>query len=181
MSEPVSAPVLTELILYACPSGPLAQQIEAYFDRSRLQYGANRAHAYMPHCTLTGFFHDRPSAIPEYVQAAQQALNQHPNGTVTIDQLRLKPDWHGLELTSPWLEQVAATFAAQGDSATRTDAIRLKTWLHLSLAYGFDKAQHGPLSQLAENMIDPTQPVTWQIRFYERQPEGRWTCHWPGR
>ena len=127
-----------ELILYACPMGPLAEQIGTYFERSQLQFGANRAHAYMPHCTLTGFFHDQASAIPQYVQATQQALNDHPTGPVTIDTLRLKPDWHGLELTSPWLEQVAATFAAQTDLPTRLDAIRLKTWLHLSLAYGFE-------------------------------------------
>ena len=169
----------TELILYACPIGPLAKQIEAYFALSRSQFGANRAHDYMPHCTLTGFFHDQPSAIPSYVHAAQQALSQHPSGTVTLDKLRLKPDWHGLELTSPWLEQVAMTFAERSTSTTRVDDIRLKDWLHLSLAYRFEKAQHESLAELAEKLIDPTQPVSWQVRFYERHPQNGWICHWP--
>ena len=169
----------TELILYACPVGSLAAQIEAYFTRSRSQFGANRAHNYMPHCTLTGFFHDQRGAILSYTDAAQQALAAHPTGPITLDKLRLKPDWHGIELTSPWLEDVAATFAQQATSATRTDEIRLKHWLHLSLAYGFNQAHHEKLAELAEKMIDLSQPVTWQVRFYERHAQNGWTCHWP--
>lgn len=171
-----------ELILYACPRGPLAAQIEAYFTQSQVQVGPNRAHGYMPHCTLTGFFHDQHSAIPLYVQATQQALNRHPDGAVTIDALYLKQSWHGLALTSPWLEAVAASFAAQAANvSTRLDDIRLKTGLHLSLAYGFETGQHKALAQLAETLIDITQPVTWHIQFYERHRPGSWTCHWPIR
>ncbi|MEO1741642.1 MAG: hypothetical protein AAFR99_07530 [Cyanobacteria bacterium J06629_9] len=169
--------ILSQLILYAYPVGPLADQIEAYYAQSLEAFGPNRAHAYMPHCTLTGFFTDKAVSISLYVDAAAQAMAQSPSTPITIDQLHLKPDWHGLSLTAPALEQLAATFAKQADSPTRQEPIRVKTHLHLSLAYGFPKEQHEPLAQLAEQSVDPTKPVRWQLRFYERHPSGDWTCH----
>ena len=47
---------MPKLIVYACPVGELAEQLETYFSKSRLACGPNQAHQYMPHCTLTGFF-----------------------------------------------------------------------------------------------------------------------------
>ncbi|MGC1309940.1 MAG: hypothetical protein WA885_22160 [Phormidesmis sp.] len=52
-----------QLILYVCPTGPMARQIETYFEQSQQRYGPNAAHAYMPHCTLTGFFEDEEGAV----------------------------------------------------------------------------------------------------------------------
>ncbi|MEO0802793.1 MAG: hypothetical protein AAFY57_11025 [Cyanobacteria bacterium J06642_2] len=49
---------LRELILYACPVGSLVEQLDCYFQKSLQLCGHNTAHLYMPHCTLTGFFHD---------------------------------------------------------------------------------------------------------------------------
>ena len=173
------------LIVYACPTGELAEQIEQYFQQSLAVCGANAAHRYMPHCTLTGFFQDEETAIPLYVQALDDALNQaqpYPTPAITIQQLTFRPDWHGLELQSDWLKQAIATFATLAVSPTRPDALRLKDWLHLSLAYEFQAEQSKALLQLAQKHIHLQSPVRWEVRFYQRHssphsPDQHWTCH----
>lgn len=174
-----------ELIVYACPTGDLATQMAHYFARSRAECGPNTAHAYMPHCTLTGFFHDLPASIPHYVQRLERALAAarptQPTPVIAIERLRFDTQFHGFELSSPWLAQLVAAFATAADSPTRVDAIRLKDWLHLSLAYHFPPEQHDALMQIARGTIDPAAPVAWDLRFYERGPDNGWTCHacWP--
>ena len=176
-----------QLILYACPIGPLAHQIEDYLQVSRQRWGENKAHQYMPHCTLTGFFHDQREAIALYLQVLETVVaeaRQRP-GTIQITDLLFQDDWHGLTLESPWLQSLTQSFAQTAHSPTRTDTLRLKTWLHVSLAYGFDPAHAAALKQLAMERVDPKATVEWDVRFYERSPKERqrqmplneWTCH----
>ena len=176
---------IEKLIVYACPTGELAQQIEAYDAETRRLVGPNSAHQYMPHCTLTGFFHDDRLAVPRYLAALSAVLDRarptKPAPVVTVGQLCLKPDWHYLPLTSPWLRDLTRDFAVEADSETRQEALRLKDDLHLSLAYDYPPEQEQPLARLATKMIDPTTPVGWELRFYEQHPDRSWTCHasWP--
>ncbi|HEY9646941.1 MAG TPA: hypothetical protein V6C88_11255 [Chroococcidiopsis sp.] len=174
----------SQFIVYACPTGPLADQLAHYFEHSLRQCGRNAAHAYMPHCSLTGFFRDDETAAPLYRRAIAQALSQAPpcpDPVIAITGLHFRPDWHGLELQSDWLKQLIANFAQLSISCTRDEPLRLKTWLHLSLAYDFptDRAAH--LTHLAQTHIDPHAPVGWELRFYQRHPDHTWTCHqsWP--
>lgn len=122
---------VSQLILYACPVGPLAQQIDAYLDKSKRLCGANAAHAYMPHCTLTGFFVDSGCAewavsdaelekasqtIAYYIDALEKVLTDYkqslknnlapaePAPKIQIEQLMFRPDWHGLPLRADWLK-----------------------------------------------------------------------------
>ena len=67
-----------QFIIYACPVGELNTQIETYFAESH-QYGENKAHKYMPHCTLTGFFTEDFDAIPSYLQALDTAYTSARN------------------------------------------------------------------------------------------------------
>jgi ubiquitin-associated SH3 domain-containing protein len=171
----------TDLIVYACPIGPLSAQIEAFYAASLAQCGPNSAHAYPPHITLTGFFHDEPAAVPRYVSALgaahERAIANGP-AEITISDLLLRPDFLAFTLVSPWLEALAADFAASvAEPLTRQDAIRLKNWLHLSLAYGYAEQQFLPLKALVEQHIDRSAPVAWELRFYERQPNTVWVCH----
>jgi hypothetical protein len=53
-------------IVYACPIGALTEEIEHYFAQSLELYGPNAVHKYMPHCTLTGFFHDESGSLSIY-------------------------------------------------------------------------------------------------------------------
>jgi hypothetical protein len=164
----------TALIVYACPVGPLAEQVAEFYAISRERFGPNSAHAYPPHITLTGFFYDDPAAVELYTAALAAAHAARPQGVITITELLTSAEFHGLLIASPWLEALTADFADRAHSATRRDALRLKTNLHLSLAYGFAAADGPALGALARRMVDPAAPVAWVLRLYERRPDGAW-------
>ena len=89
--------MVTDLIVYAHPTGELAAQLEQYFETSRDLFGANAAHKYPVHCSLTGFFHDEAASIPIYIDALSSTLGEclahsGPNLAPSIDQLRLEGD-----------------------------------------------------------------------------------------
>ena len=177
--------VEAELILYACPSGELAGQIARYFAAAKEGFSWNPAHNYMPHCSLTGFFHDAPPAISEYVAvmkgllAGREACTRMP--VLRVKEMVLRKDFHGLSLSSDWLLRLVADFAAAAPAATRTDALRLKHWLHLSLAYRFPEAEHESLAELARRTVNAQAPVTWTLYLYQRHRDHRWSQHgqWP--
>jgi ubiquitin-associated SH3 domain-containing protein len=100
-----------------------------------------------------------------------------PLPVMTVTGLTLTEQFHGLELESPWLKEVTAVFAQTAYSPTRTEPIRPKEWLHLSLAYGFPLLQHFLLAQMAREVVDAQTAVSWELRFYERHPNHTWTCH----
>lgn len=172
---------MNKFILYICPTGPLAEQIEQYYVHARAEVGPNPAHDYMPHGSLTGFFPDEPATTAGYVALLAQLVAEfapsQPTPVLRITHVMLNERFHGLELESPWLKALTAAFAERAESPTRPEAIRCKEWLHLSFAYGFPPEQHEPLLRLAGALIDPTAPVQWALRFYERHSGQRWTCH----
>src|SRR5690349_8792203 len=110
------------LIVYACPQGELADQLARYYARSTALCGPNAAHQYMPHCTLTGFFHDDAGAIATYVAALEAALWRarptQPVPVLQIERMELGVDFHGLRLRGPWLQTLCADFARTVDSPT---------------------------------------------------------------
>jgi ubiquitin-associated SH3 domain-containing protein len=172
-----------ELIVYACPSGPLAEQLATYFERSLREVGPNAAHGYMPHVTLTGFFHDDAAAITAYGDALTAAIAEMPPpdaNALRVDGMHLMADFLYLKIESPWLIAMSRRFAHHAHSPTRRDALRLKDWLHLSLAYQFPDSQHQALTALARGLVDPFAPTTWAVRVYERDG-ARWAIHgeWP--
>jgi ubiquitin-associated SH3 domain-containing protein len=164
-----------ELILYAVPTGSLAQAIAAFFDE--LAERPTTAQRFPPHCTLTGFFHDDADAIGQYVDAAQGVVRP-----VRVDvALRTTPEWIGLEVQSPDLLALARDFAAAAAPIeSRRDQIRLKDWLHVSLAYGHDADATDELANLATKLVDPAADVGWALRVYERR-ERDWIVRgsWP--
>jgi len=175
-----------EFIIYACPTGILAEQLKLYFEQSLTNCGPNTAHRFMPHCTLTGFFREQGSAIPLYLRALERAINRAlpicPQPPIVVRGLVFRPDWHGLELESPWLKQLMVNIASTATSPTRQTPLRLKDWLHLSLAYEFRADEEESLRVLAQDLIDPAAPVDWELRFYQRHPHNNsWICHhvWP--
>ena len=180
---------MAQLIIYACPVGPLEQQIKSYLEKAQARYGRNAAHAYMPHCTLTGFFEDEVSAIPDYVDKLNVSFDEYrdriPSPSIKIKQLTFNPNWHGLALEADWLKQIVADFAGRSHSLTRSQSLRLKDWLHLSLAYEFKPDHAAGLTQLAKELIDVSSAVSWELRFYEQRlakepaPSSAttWKCH----
>ncbi|MDB9526649.1 hypothetical protein PN498_11660 [Oscillatoria sp. CS-180] len=172
---------MTKFIVYACPTGELAEQLKTYFDKSRMAYGPNMAHQYMPHCTLTGFFEDVPGAVPRYTQKLERSLKRlrrsQPEPVIDVKDLVFRADWHGLELSSEWLRKLILDFVCTATSATRKTPLRPKDWLHLSLAYDFVSEQSDDLKALAVNLVDPQAPVDWELRFYQHNPDKSWICH----
>mgnify|MGYP006267049955 CR=1 FL=1 len=176
---------MAKYIVYACPVGELAGQLHNFFEQSRERFGANAAHKYMPHCSLTGFFEDRTLAMPIYAQtlhrAYMRAYPSRPRPVIEVKGFNFQQDWHGLELESPWLKQLIVDFTCTAVSPSRKQALRPKTWLHLSLAYEFPSEQGKQLAALAQETVDPEAPVDWQLCYYQRNPDGSWICHhtWP--
>ena len=129
---------MPKFILYACPVGPLADQIQAFLDQSRARFGPNAAHAYMPHCTLTGFFSDDPAVVPGDLQRLDRllarALPAGPRPVVRVTGWGAQPGWLGLELESPWLRGLAKDFAASASGGSRQTPVKEKSRLHLTLA-----------------------------------------------
>jgi ubiquitin-associated SH3 domain-containing protein len=168
-------------IVYACPVGALSEQLDAFYARSLAEVGRNAAHAYMPHVTLTGFFTDAPESVPAYLEALAMAREAAwPSRTelpLAITGVELGERFHGLLLEGDWLKGLIKDFAARADSPTRSESLRLKDWLHLSLAYDFPPDQGPPLAEMARAMVDLRAPVMWELRFYERGEDGGWVCH----
>jgi hypothetical protein len=182
---PPSPDAPARLIIYACPTGALAAQVDAFYTASRARCGPNSAHAYPPHITLTGFFNDEAGALPIYhaalAAAHTAAMATRPSRPIVITKLLVSAEFHGLLVVSPWLEALTADFADRAASPSRPAALRLKRDLHLSLAYGF-RAEDGPaLGALACSMVSPEADVAWELRLYEQRPAGEWLCHgvWP--
>jgi len=176
-----------ELIVYACPTGELAAQLQTYFDATRAALGPNTAHRYMPHISLTGFFHDENSAIPSYGTALQAALQTvmplrpQDGSAIQITGMRFQDAFHYLQIASPWLTRLSAEFARIAESPTRIDAVRVKDFLHLSLAYGFEPQHAARLAQFARELVNTRSQVDWELHFYERHDDNCWTSRerWP--
>lgn len=171
---------VNQFIVYACPIGKLNSQLESYFDQSRKLCGKNSAHKYMPHCSLTGFFEDELSSTAIYLQALDKAYQQAKDNRlslrVKIVKLTFSENWHGLELQAEGLKRSIAEFARLADSPTRQEEIRLKDWLHLSLAYDFNFKDAAELQSLATTTLDLQASVNWELRFYQKKPDWSWKC-----
>ena len=168
-----------QFIVYACPTGELNDRIEAYLIESKALFGANSAHKYMPHCTLTGFFSAELQSVPIYLQALDKAYATAQSDRsldVGIKRLILSKDWHGLELQSDGLKQLIVNFAQDRTLTNYFEKLRLKDWLHLSLAYNFSSQHEEQLKQLAVKAIDLDAPVQWELRFYQKNPDWSWQC-----
>ena len=166
-------------IVYACPVGELNKQINKYLDRSNNLYGVNSAHKYMPYCTLTGFFNAEPDSIPIYLEALDRTYSEaekNLNLGIKIKQLVFNKKWHGLELEAEDLKTLIANFERTITIRDYHEKLRLKDWLHLSLAYNFNLEYSSKLQQLALEIIDLKADVNWELRFYQKNPDWSWKC-----
>ncbi len=167
-------PADRELILYATPTGPLADCCDAYFQWA----GDNTttAQEYPPHCTLTGFFRRAGARADELIDRTKAMIAEAgpvPDGAVDVVSLMTTDDWVGLELRSPWLLGLATEIAVADRPTGEEDALRLKDWLHLSLAYGVDDlTDHGAR---ARRSVDIGLTAGWEVALWERHQDRRWS------
>ncbi len=169
----------SQFIVYACPVGKLNQQIEKYLHQSRELYEANSAHKYMPHCTLTGFLNAESNSISVYIKALDKAYIEAKNNLdldIKIKQLTFNENWHGLELKAENIKTLIVNFFQNKTINNYQEKLRLKDWLHLSLAYNFNPEYESELKQLALEIIDLKSDANWELRFYQKNPDWSWKC-----
>ena len=165
-----------ELILYATPTGPLADSLDVRYRRLEAE-GPTTAQDYPPHCTLTGFFHRAEDDVPRIVAELEQAIadiGAAPENPVEIVSLHRKADWVGLELRSEWLRGLTQRFVEVHRVDAGDDALRPKDWLHLSIGYGV--ADLGPAREVTAD-FDLEQDVDWEVGLWERHLDATWSCH----
>ncbi len=163
---------MRELILYATPTGALADQCDRYFEHLEAAGLATTAQTYPPHCTLTGFFHrpaDRAEAVAAEFNRGLAAAGPVPDDSVEVVGLVTKHDWVGLELRSSWLHELTVALAEAHVPSADDDRLRIKDWLHLSLAYGV--ADLDRQAEAARKMVDPEASVGWEVGLWERRQD----------
>lgn len=159
---------MSELILYATPTGQLADSCARYF-KAATTLGDTTAQSYPPHCTLTGFFH-RPS---ELIPSINAAISVRSLRDIEVIAVAHHDAWLGLELHSPKLFELTQRFiAALPEPTGDEDPLRPKDWLHLSLAYGVDDL--AAYAVLADDLIDSSVACEWEIALWERLSAGEW-------
>jgi hypothetical protein len=167
---------LTRLIVYATPTQAFADACRVFDDAARA-IAPTAAQRYPAHCSLTGFFRRDGGDIPRIVDEVADAF---PGGTVDPTSVGVAgpvrhDSWLGFELTSPSLITSTERFARRHVVGNGDDAIRVKSWLHLSLAY--DVGDLGPYLAAAETIDWTVAPSAWSIGLWEWDDGGEWTRH----
>ena len=77
-------PKETKLIIYACPTGVLAQELKQTFKQIERECSVNNAHYYFPHITLCSFFSlaDKDN-IPLLIQALDESIQTYSPSSST--------------------------------------------------------------------------------------------------
>ena len=163
---------LHELILYATPTGDLLSWCNDYFDIAA-QHGGTEAQNYPPHCSMTGFFHRSASRSNEAIDALSN-IGAKPTD-IPIDSLNLsidKPDWLGIEIQSEMLKTITSLFSSNYKHLSDEDPLRVKEWLHLSLAYGVKDIN--PFKKALNNICDLPSESSWEVALWQRRRQNIW-------
>jgi hypothetical protein len=167
-------------IIYVCPTGDLANQLSTYFTRSYEVCGPNSAHKYMPHCSLTGFFEFEDKDLDRWTTTIENVLSSMipsmPGPPVHIMDMVFRKKIHCLELDSAWLRTLISKMISTASSHGIARNVKSKSWLHLSLAYGFREKDAHKLKHLAVDTICPRSSVEWNLRFYSRDESNQFEC-----
>jgi len=183
-----------ELILYATPCGELGERCRTYFRRAS-SFGPTTAQTYPPHCTLTGFFRRRVGDVGGIVDEAVETLvgcglderGRLDRTEVAVNGPERRGLWVGLTVDSTRLLALAERFAVRHRArpGALDDPIRLKTDLHLSLAYGEvigAEDRPGALAERLERYADLaaevfSEPLSddWEVALWRRSTGSTWS------
>ena len=162
-----------EVILYATPTGAFADACDRYWATLDRLESSTTAQTYPPHCTLTGFFRRKPADIRRVV--GEVAAVSEATGALTVSAARLerRDDWVGFVLQSRSFEAAIQGFVSGHIVEDGDDALRPKTWLHLSLSYGDGADPDLHLAQAA-HIFNGVKPGPWSLGLWRRR-NGAWS------
>lgn len=169
---------MLELILYATPEGPLAERCAALWAELAAAGRETAAQTYPPHVTLTGFFRRPPERVDDVVADVARGVGECSLDAVADVSMRplCTEDWAGLEVRSPALHDLTATVVDAHLVASDEDALRIKDWLHLSLAYG-DGVDVAALAPRCLEAVAGAPATGWTVGLWSRDEAG-WRRLW---
>ncbi|KAI4895581.1 hypothetical protein NFI96_015673 [Prochilodus magdalenae] len=146
-----------EYVLYLRPSGPLQNQLNHFWQQSRLTCGKNKAHNIFPHITLCQFFMCADSKVEALCGALQSSVSQWRGRfprTLPLE-LYTSANFIGLfveEQVAETLKKFAADFAAEAATKADVHVEPHKKQLHVTLAYHFPSSHLASLEKLARGI-----------------------------
>lgn len=189
-----------EYILYLCPTGPLLEQIERYYQET-LKISFNTAHNCMPHIALCSFFQAPDEAVDLLLSGLEHAVDKMKNDLPTqltlefyktnqLIGLFLSEDQNDCfkRLSNVFMRE-CSEFISGGELGPMHVISTCFPWcssypllnpkrievepylksLHMTLAYQFNPSDRAKLEQLAESLVDPCSPCTWELRLFSRE------------
>lgn len=189
-----------EYILYLCPTGPLLEQIERYYQET-LKISFNTAHNCMPHIALCSFFQAPDEAVDLLISGLEHAVDKMKNDLPTqltlefykanqLIGLFLSEDQNDCfkRLSNVFMRE-CSEFISGGELGPMHVISTCFPWcssypllnpkrievepylksLHLTLAYQFNPNDRSKLEQLADSLVDPCSPCTWELRLFSRE------------
>ncbi|XP_042237588.1 protein UBASH3A homolog isoform X3 [Homarus americanus] len=160
-----------EYVVYMCPTGPLQEQIQNFWEESLQKCGWNGAHNLVPHITLCSFFKSGDENCEGLVAALKEVVHSiMPSlpSSLTLDKY-ISPNYMGLFLNDQQadiLKKLAVTYVKEVAHMCTTGEAATKA-LHLTLAYQFPPSQFSRLESLVD-IVDPRAPSAWEVRLYSR-------------
>ncbi|XP_071547942.1 ecdysteroid-phosphate phosphatase isoform X6 [Panulirus ornatus] len=160
-----------EYVVYLCPTGPLYEQIQNFWEESLQKCGWNGAHNLVPHITMCSFFKSGDENCEALVSALKDVVHSIlPSlpSSLTLDKY-ISPNYMGLFLNDQQaeiLKKLAVAYVKEVAHLCTTGEAATKA-LHLTLAYQFSPSQFSLLESLVD-MVDPRTPAAWEVRLYSR-------------
>ncbi|XP_072548242.1 ubiquitin associated and SH3 domain containing Bb [Salminus brasiliensis] len=150
-------PLPREYVLYLRPSGPLQNQLNHFWQQSRLTCGKNKAHNIFPHITLCQFFMCADSKVEALCGALQSTVSQWRGRFPSPLPLELytSANFIGLfveEQVAETLKKFASDFATEAASKADVHVEPHKKQLHVTLAYHFPSCHLASLEKLARGI-----------------------------
>lgn len=157
-----------QYVLYACPTGPLAEQLELFWSESK-DLGWNGAHNFIPHITLVSFFDAPDQFTKELANALENVVHQDGLHEHIELETYVSPNFMGLfvkDVNAEWLKNVALRYVSKMAALGITAEPQVKS-LHLTLAYQFPSNLFQPLRSMVEK-LGPNPSANWELRLYSR-------------